>query len=101
MDDKEKMFDQYGFSEEEDASSAPDFGSFMNKVEGINTDSLKTPADPETTEEFQLSAAEAARRIFEDVVVEEKSSPTLKVLKQLVFLMTTLKNKENHSVVLK
>ena len=62
MDDKEKMFDQYGFSEEEDASSAPDFGSFMNKVEGINTDSLKTPADPETTEESQLSAAEAARR---------------------------------------
>lgn len=73
MDDKEKLFDQYGFSEEEDANSAPDFGSFMNKVEGINTDSLKTPADPETTEEFQLSAAEAARRIFEDVVVEEKS----------------------------
>lgn len=103
MDDKEKLFDQYGFSEEDGAGSAPDFGTFMNKVDGINTDSLKPAetdgeesaasymesmqntfaqlspdageetADADVPEELRLSAAEAARHIFEDVVVEEKS----------------------------
>jgi len=79
-DDKEELFDQYGFSRETGADSTPDFSSFIQETHGVtrNADGARSSASSVMDEATKLSAAEAARKIFEEEVVEQSRPTTIR-----------------------